>query len=155
MVMEVAEPFVKKKSAKKTGNVNARLTKTANTVVAVKNVEIAASNMEKGKTVMKPIAKIIVAAKNAEIAKSNIEKGKAIMNHIKVEDDIDVTNNVWQNIKKVSRIEKQVTKNARVAHNRLIGGNVLGTKKRRQTNFNNVAPNRVRQEIQTSNNVFV
>lgn len=47
-------------------------------------MEIAASNVEKGKTVMKPIAKTVWTDRTAEFGKSNIEKGELIMNHIKL-----------------------------------------------------------------------
>lgn len=78
MVMEVDEPFVKKKSAKKNGNVNSRLTTTGITMVAANFLEIAASNVEKWKFVMKPIAKTAGVERNAEFGKSNIEKGKVV-----------------------------------------------------------------------------
>lgn len=71
-------------------------------------MEIATSNMEKGKDDMKPIAKIVGDDRNTEFGKSNIKKGKIVMNHIKLEDDINVANNVSKNIKKKGRKEKRL-----------------------------------------------
>lgn len=66
-------------------------------------METATSNVEKRKVVMKPIAKTVGADRTTEFGKSNIEKRMAVMNHIKLEDDIDVTNNVSEDIKKKSQ----------------------------------------------------
>lgn len=120
MVMEVVEPSAKKKYAKQNRNLNSRLSTTRNTKVAIKKVETTTSNVEKGKAVMKPIAKIVGADITVEFGKSNFEKEKAVINHIKLEDDIDVAKNVLEDIKKKGQREKAVIENARAARKKLV-----------------------------------
>lgn len=118
--MEVVEPSAKKKYAKQNRNLNSRLSTTRNTKVAIKKVETTTSNVEKGKAVMKPIAKIVGADITVEFGKSNFEKEKAVINHIKLEDDIDVAKNVLEDIKKKGQREKAVIENARAARKKLV-----------------------------------
>ncbi|KAI5403604.1 hypothetical protein KIW84_050964 [Lathyrus oleraceus] len=70
-VMEVDEPSVKKKSAKKNGNVNSRLTTTGITMVAAKNLEIAASNH-----FPRMISKKYLQRNQKEIKLVDVEAGK-------------------------------------------------------------------------------
>ncbi|KAI5434709.1 hypothetical protein KIW84_021509 [Lathyrus oleraceus] len=90
-------------------------------------------------------------ANDGHVTKSTLEKGNAV----KVEDEIDDNNNVSQNMKKVSQIEKLVVKNTHVANKKPVGGNVLRTKGRKQTVLNNIVSNEVREESYMGNNVYV
>ncbi|KAI5434726.1 hypothetical protein KIW84_021520 [Lathyrus oleraceus] len=76
------------------------------------------------------------------------------MKAIKVEDEIDDSNNVSGSMKKVSWIEKSIANNTSVANKKPVGGNVLRTEGRKQIVFNNIVSNEIREESYMGNNHF-